>query len=104
VGEILMKICSNIGVRPDKLIIPLPLAIAFFDETKRPENLARNRKEEGRHLVLLFRPTSHATAKPWPNQSSTPSRQAQIMHFFDNIAITILNFKIYIIASFLFCV
>jgi hypothetical protein len=68
-------------VRPNKLIKLLPLAIAFFDETKRLENLARNWKEEGRHLVLLFRPTSHATAKPWPNQSSTQSRQAQIMHF-----------------------
>ena len=64
------------------VIILLPLAIAFFDETKRLENLARNWKEEGRHLVLLFRPTSLATAKPWPNQSSTLSRQAKIMHFF----------------------
>jgi hypothetical protein len=66
-----------------------PLAIAFFDEKIRLENLARNWKEEGRHLVLLFRPTSHATVKPWPNQSSTQSRQAQIVHFFDHIATTI---------------
>ncbi len=70
-------------VRPETNLLPilLPLAIASLMKKIRLENLARNLKEEGRHLVLLFRPTSHATVKPWPSQSSTQSRQAQIMHF-----------------------